>query len=186
MKHAMRSLAVIFVATALSATPADDAQGQTPEHETAASIDPTGLWKVNRFDIVMGIKKCPEKEICPTIHWIAENERDVYNYFGPSHRERQQRGIRTPTRENILELCGQYINFDMTQDPNNPLKRKGRVHLPGKGFWASMSLELKDNNTADVTISKFWIKERDTWTRIPPSEEHRYRRCAPQKPPARP
>ena len=150
------------------------------------SVDPVGLWKLNRFDIVMAIEDCDTRDFCATIHWIAEDEREVYDYFGPSSREKRERGITKPTRDDILELCGKEINFALTQNAENPLKHEGRVHLPGKGFWAKMVLELKDEDTADVKISKLWISERDTWTRIPQAQEYRYTRCAPQKPAARP
>lgn len=170
-----RPLGLAFAAAALSAPAA-----------AAEEIDPVGLWKLNRFDIVVAIEKCDTKDFCPVIHWIAENEREVYDYFGPSPRERRERGITNPDRNDILALCGQEISFELEQDTENPRKHKGRVDLPGKGFKANMVLELKDQNTAAVKISKLWISERDTWTRIPQSEEHRYARCAPQKPAARP
>jgi len=169
-----RPLGTAFAAAILCTT--------TAAEERSPAIDPVGLWKVNRFDIVMSIEDCAEQDFCPTIHWIAEGEREVYDYFGPSSREKRERGIENPSRADILELCGQPIEFALTQDPENPQKHKGRVHLTGKGFWANMTLELKDENTAAIKMSKLWVSERDTWTRIPQSEEHRYTRCAPQRP----
>jgi len=173
-KH-IGKIGTVFTVAALSvsATPA-----QTPEEPDG--IDPIGLWKLNRFDIVVAIEPDEKKDFVPRIHWIAENEREVYDYFGPPRRERP----RNPSRDDILKLCGQEIKFEAEQDQNNPDRHRGRVHLPGQGFWANMTIHLKDADTADVTISKFIIRERDTWTRIATEDAHRYPRCAP--PPKKP
>tara|TARA_R110002124_G_scaffold10423_4_gene52132 strand:+ start:275 stop:820 length:546 start_codon:yes stop_codon:yes gene_type:complete len=170
----VRPLGLAFAAAAICTSAAAE--------EPVSKIDPVGLWKVNRFDIVMAIEECDERDFCPRIHWIAEDEREVYDYFGPSSREKRARGIKEPDRNDILELCGQAIAFELEQESENPQKHKGRVHLTGKGFWANMTLELKDEDTAAIKISKLWISERDTWTRIPEEQEHRYKRCAPQRP----
>ncbi|TNE33010.1 MAG: hypothetical protein EP349_00380 [Alphaproteobacteria bacterium] len=169
-----RPLGMAFAAAAICTAAAAD--------EPVSQIDPVGLWKVNRFDIVMSIEDCDAQDFCPVIHWIAEDEREVYDYFGPSSREKRERGIKNPTRDNILELCGQQIDFELEQNPQNPLKYEGRVHLTGKGFWANMKLELKDEDTAAIKMSKLWVTEHDTWTRIPQSQKTRYTRCAPQRP----
>lgn len=146
-------------------------------------IDPTGLWKVNRFDIVVSIEECDTEEYCPTIHWIAEGETDVYGYFGPGKKERNERGIKEPTRDNILELCGSPLNFKIEPAGDNPTKRKGVVHISGWDMWANMTLHLTDENTAKVNISKFIFSEKDTWNRIPPEQHKKYQRCTPPKRP---
>lgn len=183
LKRLLKPLVTAFALTASSLPAlANDAE-KTPQspvsQKSEQSADPRGLWKVNKFDIVIAIRDCPEKEHCTSIHWIAADERDVYSYFGPDKQTRRAKNITTPTYEDVQELCASEIDFVLSKDTSSPNKRKGRVHLTGRNMWANMSLELTDADTAKVVISKFIFKETDTWTRIPKEQEAKYPACKP-------
>ena len=169
IKKWTQSFACCFALATVPAHSMDNKVVEEPHY------DPIGLWKLNMFDVVVNVEKCPEKEFCPTIHWIAPNEKDIYSWFGPRKKKRKQK----ITREIVSSLCGQNMPFNI-----KPIKKnvyKGTIYARAKDTKLKVKMTMLSQIRVKVKISWGFFSKKDTWKKVSGQEAKLYPKCTPLK-----
>ena len=121
-----------------------------------SSADPTGVWLTPASNSHIEIQQCGEK-LCGKIVWLTE----PHNADGTLKLDRKNKKEALRTRPLLgLELIS---GFTKTGDDK---WTKGRIYNPEDGQTYRSKLELKDQNTLDVSGCVLVFCRAQTWTRV--------------------